>query len=350
MKEEARFRFLDGLRGLALVLMVLNHTARWWLDASMGWGRYYLIYATVTLAAPLFLFLVGFSLAIAAARATEHDLDWRGAARRSTGRGLRIVAAGLLLNAIVFPEHPIWTGGVLQTIGLSIVVAGLVAPIARHPAARVALVAVAAVSYATFAQSFTALGAWSAQHPRLARIVFADFPPWPWIGLPLLGLVMGAWWMEARRRDTHAAFTGLAVAGVAAAAVFVLLRWGAPAPRLGFMHDYILNRHWTPGGVTILWILAMLAVLVAAAHHLMEVRKIALDGLVVLGRTAMSMYFVHHLIVLTLVNQWLGVRFDHWVLYGAANIALLVLLVWLGRGWLAAKAAARHPGFSARWA
>jgi hypothetical protein len=44
------------------VFMVVNHTARWWIGVPMGWPRYHLVYVTLTLAAPLFLFLVGFYL------------------------------------------------------------------------------------------------------------------------------------------------------------------------------------------------------------------------------------------------------------------------------------------------
>ncbi len=47
-----RVLFLDGLRGVALVFMVVNHTARWWLDLSVGLSRYHLIYLTVPLSAP----------------------------------------------------------------------------------------------------------------------------------------------------------------------------------------------------------------------------------------------------------------------------------------------------------
>ena len=69
----SRLAFLDGLRGLALILMVVNHTARWWIEARMTVGRYALIYVTLTLAAPIFLFLVGFCLPLGRARddATE---------------------------------------------------------------------------------------------------------------------------------------------------------------------------------------------------------------------------------------------------------------------------------------
>src|SRR3989441_12847270 len=41
---------------------VLNHTGRWWIAREMGWWRYWIVYGTVTVAAPIFLFLVGLVL------------------------------------------------------------------------------------------------------------------------------------------------------------------------------------------------------------------------------------------------------------------------------------------------
>src|SRR2546422_2028315 len=32
--------FLDGLRGLALIFMVLNHTGRWWIERPLGWPHH----------------------------------------------------------------------------------------------------------------------------------------------------------------------------------------------------------------------------------------------------------------------------------------------------------------------
>src|SRR3989441_6275634 len=57
-----RLAFLDVFRGFALIVMVLNHTGRWWIAREMGWWRYWIVYGTVTVAAPIFLFLVGFVL------------------------------------------------------------------------------------------------------------------------------------------------------------------------------------------------------------------------------------------------------------------------------------------------
>jgi uncharacterized membrane protein len=114
----SRLAYLDGLRGVALVAMVLNHTARWWIDEKMTVGRYALIYITLTVAAPTFLFLVGFCLPMGRGVTSE---SLGALARRMVPRGARIVAAGLLLNLIVFRDESILSGGVLQTIGMSII-------------------------------------------------------------------------------------------------------------------------------------------------------------------------------------------------------------------------------------
>src|SRR5215470_18870208 len=63
-----RLVFLDAVRGFALIFMVLNHTGRWWQDRSMGWPWYYSIYVTMAVAAPIFLFLVGFCLPLSLSR------------------------------------------------------------------------------------------------------------------------------------------------------------------------------------------------------------------------------------------------------------------------------------------
>ena len=63
-----RLQFLDAVRGFALLLMIVNHTGRWWQDGTMGWPRYNLIYTSMAVGAPLFLFLVGFCLPLSFAR------------------------------------------------------------------------------------------------------------------------------------------------------------------------------------------------------------------------------------------------------------------------------------------
>jgi uncharacterized membrane protein len=61
---DGRLRFLDGLRGVELILMVINHTSRDWMDVGMGWARYHLVYGSLILPASIFLFVAGFCLPI----------------------------------------------------------------------------------------------------------------------------------------------------------------------------------------------------------------------------------------------------------------------------------------------
>ncbi|HMB34194.1 MAG TPA: hypothetical protein VKV41_09205, partial [Methylomirabilota bacterium] len=52
---------------------------------------------------------------------------------------------------------------------------------------------------------------------------------------------------------------------------------------------------------------------------------------------ALPLYFIHQLIEETLIHRTLGIQFQSWTLYWAANVALIVLCVYIGRAWLVAK-------------
>src|SRR5256712_10194555 len=128
--------FLDGLRGLALIFMVLNHTGRWWIERPLGWPRYHLVYLTVTLAAPIFLFLVGFCLPLSYLNSTlTRSERYVSVAWKYVRRGARLVVAGWFLNLVVFPDEPLFAGGGLQTIGLSFVSPALRVPFLPRRAA-----------------------------------------------------------------------------------------------------------------------------------------------------------------------------------------------------------------------
>ena len=332
-----RMAFVDGLRGLALIVMVVNHTGHWWIDVSMGWPRYHLVYMTVTIAAPIFLFLVGFSLAISFANAGI------GSGRRVpvvkyVRRALGVVAGGYLLNVVT--DDPLWSWGVLQTIGTSIILLSPVGAVIARRATRVALVAVAVALYVSFSLSYPAIKAWLPGHP-FASAWFGDFPLWPWIGMAMIGLALGWSWMETSVQGpaARARFMGLvALAGVSSAAYYLAFdALVGTSPRLAFTRDFLINRHWTPRGATAAWVLGVVGVSLALMYYVMEVRKLRLAWLVTLGQASLMLYFVHQVIVFRLVKQLLGVEFHTWWPYALANAALIVVCVYLGRAWIAIK-------------
>lgn len=336
--KPSRLLFIDGLRGIAIILMVINHTSRDWLDLSMGWGRYYTAYLSLLLPAPIFLLLVGFVLPISFRR---HRPAFGPGLLGYARRGLGIVAGGLFLNVVVFPGDPWWSGGVLQTIGLSIIVIAPALWIMDRPRARWAVAGLGALLYVAYAWMHPVLAVWVKDHVLVGRILFWDFPPWPWVGAALVGLGVGWSWLDARQRGAAAEarwFTVLGLAGAGCLIAFALYEGGLHSgDHLSFKRDLMLNRHWTPAGSTLLFITGVLALLLQATHWVMEIRRVPLGWLVILGQTALMLYFVHQVIELTIVSQRLGLRFNHWALYIVANVLLIILMVGLGRGWLQLK-------------
>jgi uncharacterized membrane protein len=348
----SRLAYLDGLRGAALILMVVNHTARWWMDGPMSWTRYGLIYVTLTLAAPTFLFLVGFCLPLALRSGSAESLGTL--ARRFVPRGARIVLAGLLLNLIVFPDEPAWSGGVLQTIGLAIITMVPALWLLRWRASGWALLLAAAGGYLAFVLSFPALTRFVGAHDLVGLVLFYDFPPWPWLSLVLVGLVLGWTWLAAHRASPEAGMRFMAVLaamGAVLVVAFFLYDWWAATPvRFGMRRDFILNRHWTPRPAALLWVFGMVLLMLGAAYWVMERRGRRLPWLVILGQTALFLYFFHQIIAYPLVRNWLGWRFNAWPRFWVANAVFVVLLLGFGWTWREVKgrvARARRPALAA---
>jgi len=331
-----RVLFLDGLRGVALVFMVVNHTARWWLDLSVGLPRYHIIYLTVPLSAPLFLFLAGFCVPLSYLSAVERGESYGRFAWRYLRRGAGLVLAGWLLTLLVFPDEPLFGGEVLQTIGLSLIGLLPILPLLAWQSARALMVALAIGWYATFHLAYPHLPGWLAPHPVISEVWFTGFPFWPWFAFPLLGAALGWIWADAHREPgrERAFFTAMLVAGTVCLAAFLPLElWLGNAPlHFTSRRDLVLNRHWNPGAVTCLWILGYLFLVLPLVHYLMETRGFRPRWLVILGQSSLMLYFIHQIIALTLVRQRLGVLIPSWWLYALANVALLVVLV--GLGWL----------------
>jgi uncharacterized membrane protein len=352
----ARLAFLDVFRGFALIVMVLNHTSRWWIGREMGWWRYWLVYGTVTVAAPIFLFLVGFVLPLSLHR---HAGDIATPSRLWTywRRGATIIGAGLLLNVIVFgsinleslsPEDSPLAGGVLQTIGLAIILMTPTAALLRFRWGGLALLGLALVAYLIYLPAYEPLKAWLPQHPLVALTLFLDYAPWPWICIVLVGLVLGWWWRDAAARGPDAGyFKALAAVGgvLMALAVLAELVWPS-TPRIGFTRDPVLNHHWIPGPITTLWILGSVFCMLAFFYWLCEVRGWRPGWMIVLGQTALMLYFVHQIIAYTALGErGLRVSFHAWWKFWVANLGLMVACVALGYAWQAIKARSKGAFF-----
>jgi hypothetical protein len=200
--------------------------------------------------------------------------------------------------------------------------------------------------YLLFVATFPRLTAWVAAHPRDSRVLFFEFPPWPWLSLVLVGLVLGSWWVRRTDASGQARYLwGMAAAGALGLAWFFGWdAWSHTPDRWMFTRDFILNDHWTPRGAMLAWVFGMIFLQIPLAYYLVERRRLPSRWLVILGQTALFLYFTHHLIVLTLINQRLGERFNNWWTFSVANALLILLLVAMGRGWQQVKRWYRDHG------
>ena len=97
VQTRERLDFVDAQRGLAVVLMIWMHTADAWLLPSLKHGRAWDVVRSLGgLAAPTFLLLVGLSLGLGWARASQAQ-TWA-ASRRELARGLQLVVLGYALR------------------------------------------------------------------------------------------------------------------------------------------------------------------------------------------------------------------------------------------------------------
>jgi uncharacterized membrane protein len=338
-----RHAYLDAARGVALVLMVVNHTARYW--ASPDLAPWPLIYATTAGAGPLFLFLVGFVLPLSWQHGSAEPV------RRAMRRAAGLFAAGYIVNLVLAPEQPFLGSNVLHTIGAAILLAVPARPLLAYAGGRYALAAIGAGLYGSFVVWFAAIEAWVSAHPILAQLLFFDFPPWPWLALVLLGLSLGGAAAGIATDAGRARFYGaLAGAGALVAVGALAAEWWWPAtPRLAFARDFLVTNHWIPRGSTVGWVLAWVFLVVAACYA-PGARGATLRPLVVLGRAAFFLYVAHHVIVVTLGRHALGISLGSWPRYWLATVLLLAALVPLAAGWtaLTRRARGRAPAARAR--
>ena len=267
-------------------------------------------------------------------------------------RGAKLILAGWLLNLLVFRDKPFWDGGVLQTveggvlqtIGLGIILALPPMLLLHRRPARYLLVAFGLGFYALFSISYARIAAWVADHPVLGRIFFFEFAPWPWISIIWIGLALGWVWALQDTPERRARYLALmTAAGLLCLAVFVLWDWRHGTPihlSLAFKRDFILNNHWIARGITTFLCFGAVFCLLGLAYYAVEIRRLPAEWLVILGRTSLMLYFLHHLIVLTLAKEWLGLKLDSWWRYGLANAVLLILLVGIGQLWLGVRSIA----------
>ena len=323
LTPKTRLLYLDAMRGLAILLMVQDHAFDWWLRGEFHptpWGRVTEFFGT--LAAPLFLFLMGASLALSRKKRLLEGTSTVQSAVRQLRRGLCLILQGYLVTVLIFyngqnaAEMCAWD--VLHCLGLSMIVVLPLTLLGAWPITLLVTVAATIVSpWAGTWDLAPCIGVWLT---GTGGISF--FPLLPFVTYALLGLTVGQLLVlcDASQRATRRLMLALAVAGGGLALLVPLV-----PPDIG---------HRFPKPIFVVFSLAIILWLTTLFYALSRWPR-PLRPLVEAGQTAMMLYVVHHVLGYRLFyhigwvtgHSWEGQYgvFDP----GVASVLLLILLICL---------------------
>jgi uncharacterized membrane protein len=313
-----RIQFIDVLRGLAIFFMVINHAGHFLTVRPILDWTYLAIYLTVTIAAPLFLFLAGFSLVLSNKNFSYY-----------LKRGLVLILLGLLINICFNLSEPFYRGRILFTIGLSIILAYpfLVASVNKY--FSMWLVPLALIGLASFSFVYPYLPTVAGLHPFIANLFFIEFPIYPWFFLVLLGISAGQSYLrlqgEKQQYLTH-------IWGVSG--LFGLIAWLVltvivhPSTPLSFSNDLVLNSCWNPSLITWFFVLGAIYFFLSLVYWLSEKKIVIFEPLQIIGRHSLVLYFLQFFIIFTIGHLVLGTNIASETAFSFA-IALIMVLVFL---------------------
>ena len=227
-RDVRRKRFVDWARGIAVIGMVLWHTADGWLQPELREGaRWSLLRFVGGFPAPCFLFLAGTGAALAARENADRGL------RHALARGLEIMLLGYALRLQTW----LIDGGGLLRLGLVRAWLPLVLGYVllwrslharREHAGKLAIVGVIAVVVALVQVPYLAPG-------RLPRLLQVDVLQA--IGASLVLLALGERWLRLLQRPWLAIGLGL-TAALATAPVALLLPGLVPVPIAAYIGKF----------------------------------------------------------------------------------------------------------------
>jgi uncharacterized membrane protein len=187
-----RIDLIDGLRGFAIVMMVLHHFG-YDLVNFAGVDSSLIENPIVYVLQPLFIGL--FMLISGVCCRFSHS---------NIKRGIRIFACGLAVTAVTWAmDIPAWFG-ILHFLGLSSIICGMLQPYIDRIPARISLPLFAALYILSelFTEPYVGSNWFSWLGFRSPTFESSDyFPIFPWIFITLIGLVLGKYVVERRLPD-----------------------------------------------------------------------------------------------------------------------------------------------------
>jgi uncharacterized membrane protein len=353
-----RLAYVDWARGIAVLLMIEAHTTDAWTRLNV---RRTIAFRDATVlggfAAPLFLWLAGLAVVLAATRTAERTGSRATAATTICRRGVEIFILAFLFRVqafIVSPgSHPValFRVDILNIMGPAIAAAGVVWFAASTTSRRVTWYAVLAIAVAMvtplvrLAPVVDVLPLWVQWYIRPAG-EYTTFTLFPWAGFVFAGGAVGALLAAARdaraERRVHAALT------VAGAALVALGFYTAGRPSI-----YAASSFWTSSPTWFAIRLGILMIALSVIYGLAALARwkgVALRPLERMGRSSLFVYWIHVELVYGYASWLWRQRLPLWgtaIAYALFSVLLYRAIGWRDRivtAWNARSGGGHHAG------
>ncbi len=302
-KNMPRIYSLDFLRGIAVILMVQQHTGYWFWNAGGDMGSLIGEYPLMViinglggLAAPLFILLAGIGAAL--------SLEGGKSGKQHILRGLMIILSGYLLNILT----PAWFSPVSWYV-LHLIGSGMIlSSVFRRINSAVLLTMSGVILFASvfLLNMFNTPRYLSNDDMRgissitgVCRLVFFEghFPLFPWIALFITGFISGIWITARAYINILKAAAGL----FAAAILFYLIKQGD----FSFLKNtfgarlLIINLYMYPA-YPIQFLTLSAVSLISVYLVLLASTKFSISAgnmLVLTGRVSLTVFILHIIII-----------------------------------------------------
>jgi uncharacterized membrane protein len=304
--------YIDWLRGVAVLIMIEAHTLdAWSTPAEHARYAYRLAAVIAGFAAPLFLFLAGVTVALAAGSRRRRGVADAEIVRIALRRGGWIFTLAVLLRVQSWvvswgPFVPtVLKVDILHVMGLAMVVAALAWKFVRRARDR-ALALIALAAAVALAAPLVRHAAWVDALPTHLAWYFRLEPGWtqftlfPWTGFLFAGAAIGMWLDAARTPDAEWRVNlALAAIGVVAAVSGYALSLLPPM--------YANVSFWTTSPTFFLLRIGLVMLMVAGAYA-WNARSTSPSWLQRLGAASLFVYWIHLELVYGSPTFWLHRR------------------------------------------
>lgn len=317
--------YIDWMRGLACLLMFQTHVYDSWLSPSARTGIFFGLSQRIGgMPAPMFLFLAGVSMALLTQSLRKKGLTVGAKMETTLRRGFRIFLLGLAFRAQEFilglpwaPWKDLLRVDILNTIGLSLMLMGLVISISSTRKQDYLL-----TGLATLAVALATPLIWYGSYPSWIPSLLTDylhggrrpwfFPVFPWVGFAFAGLFVGTLIISTNEKFKESTLTLWFTAGgvVSIAAGMIMDRLPV---QLYPVYDYW---HTSPNFFAVKF--GVLLLMVAFSYWWCEwVGHRGFSWVAQIGQTSLLVYWVHIPFVYGRFKY-----FSHDLSIGAASVGL----------------------------